>query len=85
MLYEGIFALCFSYGHLGHTQDKCCYNIKQGEKHDEGGEASKVQEASQDAQSSPNYGPWMLVTRKRNSICNGQGITSIKSNSGLEG
>ncbi|XP_065632808.1 uncharacterized protein LOC112027336 [Quercus suber] len=26
VLYEGISALCFNCGRLGHTQDKCCYN-----------------------------------------------------------
>lgn len=71
VLYEGISALCFSYGCLGHTQDKCCYSIKQDEKKDEGSVVDKGQESSHESQQSSNYGPWMLVTRKRSPVRNG--------------
>ena len=71
VLYEGISALCFSCGRLGHTQDKCCYSIKQDEKKDEGGVVDKGQESSHESQQSSNYGPWMLVTRKRSPVRNG--------------
>ena len=98
MLYEGISTLCFSCGRLGHTQDKCCYSIKQNERNGDNGEASKVcerneengdvvktQEASQGSQSIPNYGLWMLVTRKRNLVHNGRGSSQVKSMVGLKG
>ena len=97
VLYEGISALCFSCGHLGHTQGNCCNNIKPCEKGGEVGEASKeqnvgqpgdtttIQDVGQDFQPSPNYGPWMLVTRKRSLVRNGRGSNSVKENSGSEG
>ena len=71
VLYEGIFALCFSCGRLGITQDKCCYSIKQSEKDGEHGDDPKAQEVSQETQSNPNYVLWMLVTRKRSLAPNG--------------
>ena len=85
VLYEGISALCFSCGRLGHTQERCCYSIKQSEKSDKGDEVVRGQEASQESQPSPNYGPWMLVTRKRSAFRNGQGPTVGKGNSAIEG
>ena len=85
VLYEGIPALCFSCGRLGHTRDKYCYNIKQGEKNGENSEAHKAQEVSQECQPSPNYRPWMLVTRKRNLVRKGQGPTQVKGNLGSKG
>ena len=33
----------------------------------------------------PNYGPWMLVTRKRSLARNGRGSMEVKGVSGLEG
>ena len=33
----------------------------------------------------PNYGPWMLVTRKRSLAHNGRGSMEVKGVSGLEG
>lgn len=69
VLYEGISALCFSYSRLGHTQDKCCYSVKQSEKNGEHNDDPKGQEVSQEL--NPNYGLWMLVTRRRNFARNG--------------
>ena len=89
--------LCFSCGRLGHTQGNCCYSIKPCEKGGEVGEASKeqnvgqlgdtttIQDVGQDFQPSPNYGPWMLVTRKRSLVRNGRGSNLVKENSGSEG
>ena len=45
----------------------------------------KGQESSHESQQSSNYGPWMLVTRKRSPIRNGWGLTAGKSNLGIEG
>ena len=44
VMYEGISTLCFSCGWLGHTQNKCCYSIKQDEKKDEGNDGEKDQD-----------------------------------------
>lgn len=85
VLYEGISVLCFSCGRLGHTQDKCCYSIKQSERSGENGEVPKVQEASQESQPYPNYGPWMLLTRKRNLVRNRRRSTQGKGTLGSEG
>ena len=97
VLYEGISALCFNCGHSGHTQGNCCNNIKPCEKGGEVGEpskkqnvgqpgdASKVQDVGQGSQPNPNYGPLMLVTRKRSLVQNGRRPTSAKDNSGTEG
>ena len=59
VLYEGTSALCFSCGHLGHTQGNCCNNIKPCEKGGEVGEASKEQNVGQsrDASKVPGCGP----------------------------
>ena len=85
MMYEGISALCFSCGRLGHTQNKCCNSIKQDEKKDEGNDGEKDQVCSQVSQPNPNYGPWMLVTRKRSPVRNGRGTSVGKSILNSEG
>ena len=97
VLYEGISTLCFSCGRLGHTQDKCYYSIKQNERNGEYGEAYKMserneenddivktQEVSQGSQSTPNYDPWMLVTRRRNPVRNGRGSAQVRGSVGSE-
>lgn len=84
VLYKGISALCFNCGRLGHTQDKCCYSVKQSEKNGEHGDNPKGQEVSQETQSNPNYRLWMLVTRRRNFACNGRGSMQVKGVSSLE-
>ena len=69
--YEGVSTLCFQYGRLGHKQDSCPYHIKPVVR--EGNVAiepisSRQQGTSQveTTQSEPNYGPWMVVTRRKN-------------------
>ena len=85
VMYEGISTLCFSCGPLGHTQNKCCYSIKQDDKKGEDNDGEKDQDCSQASQPNPNYGPWMLVTRKRSPIRNGRGLSVGKSILNLEG
>nr|POE58066.1 hypothetical protein CFP56_60011 [Quercus suber] len=73
--YEGISSLWFCYGRLGHKQENCCYKIKKSERSDRSeseAEKSPNQASEEDKQSDPNFGPWILVTRKKNSIRNGQ-------------
>ena len=45
----------------------------------------KSQDVGQGSQPNPNYGPLMLVTRKRSLVQNGRRPTSAKDNSGTEG
>lgn len=70
--YEGIYSLCFYCGLLGHKQESCCYHIKEMERNDSEAERSPNQGSEEEKQSNPNYGPWMLVTRKKNLVRNGQ-------------
>ena len=70
MLYEGINALCFSCGHVGHKVENCPYTTKalvnkDARKEDDKVDghvsvASKCSEPSKEA-----YGPWVLVSRKK--------------------
>ena len=73
-MYEGIGSLCFCCGRLGHKQENCCYQIKPKEK--EGlvdGEPSSIPKVSQEVEKlDPNFGAWMLVTRRKNLVRNGQ-------------
>lgn len=64
--YEGINALCFSCGRVGHKVDACPYTVrapcKDGEDKEEG-KSSTVKDPS--APTEEVYGPWVLVTRKK--------------------
>ena len=70
--YEGISSLCFCYGRLGHKQENCCYRIKESDRSKNEVEKSSNQTSEEDKQSDPNFGPWMLVTRKKNLVRNGR-------------
>lgn len=85
VMYEGISSLCFYYGRLGHKQDSCCYRIKMEEKSGDDKQQITPQKDSQENQSGPNYGPWMLVTRRGNLIRNGQAHILRKSDRVEEG
>ena len=45
----------------------------------------KTQEVSQGSQLTPNYGPWMLVTRRRNPVRNGRGSAQVRGSVSSEG
>ena len=65
VLYEGISSLCFCCGKLGHKQEHCSLKVKEPSKVNEAQTSSKTSEISEVVQSEPNYGPWMVVTRKK--------------------
>ena len=74
VLYEGIGSLCFCYGRLGHKQETCSYMVKPKVMEvKEVGETSSMQRSNQVVDKlDPNFGAWMLVTRKKNIVRNGQ-------------
>lgn len=75
VMYEGIGALCFCCGRLGHKQEFCSYKIKPREA--EIGELDTTnlehKSSQEEDKSDANYGAWMLVTRKRNIARIGRG------------
>ena len=87
--YEGISSLCFCCGRLGHKQENCCYQIKVAEKslnqlrEEDKQEYSRLEESpnqvSEEEKFDPNFGPWMLVTRKRNLVRNGRSRSPLRS------
>ena len=76
VMYEGISALCFCCGRLGHKQECCGYRVRPMEKNREEGpsERQKVQQNERDGhteqsvQPDSNFGDWMIVTRRKNSV-----------------
>ncbi|XP_065630884.1 uncharacterized protein LOC136068109 [Quercus suber] len=65
VLYEGISSLCFCCGKLGHKQDSCGLKRKEPNSENVAGVTLENNEASGEVQSDFNYGPWMVVTRKK--------------------
>nr|POE60007.1 hypothetical protein CFP56_03600 [Quercus suber] len=65
VLYEGISSLCFCCGKLGHKQDSCGLKRKEPNSENVAGVTLENNEASGEVQSDSNYGPWMVVTRKK--------------------
>ena len=76
VMYEGILAFCFCCGRLGHKQENCGFRVRPMEKTREEGssERQKVQQTEQadhakhSDQSNPNFGDWMIVTKRKNSV-----------------
>ena len=65
MLYEGISSLCFCCGKLGHKQESYGLKVKEPNRDDVAGVSLKTNEVSGEVQPKSNYGPWMVVTRKK--------------------
>ena len=76
VLYEGINALCFSCGRIGHKLEACPYIVREQNK-DQSKDQHEVHNESSDTQeegglkdkgkekSQEDYGEWMVVTRKK--------------------
>ena len=83
VLYEGISSLCFCCGKLGHKQESC--GLKTSQPNGEGAAkiSLKTNEISEDVSPEPNYGPWMVVTRKRGAVRMGKasGPTKVDNSS----
>ncbi|XP_050277720.1 uncharacterized protein LOC126719182 [Quercus robur] len=78
VLYEGISTLCFCCGRLGHKQENCCYRIKPVTRDGEEPTSPKPVNHSDNAQSEMNYGPWMVVSRKRSPVKSEEGMGLLK-------
>ncbi|XP_050277862.1 uncharacterized protein LOC126719336 [Quercus robur] len=74
VMYEGVSSLCFSYGRLGHKKENYSFQLQQTVKENNGQEEQRINEGvvasipndtNEGVQSESNYGPWMVVTRKR--------------------
>ena len=75
VMYGGISSLCFCCGRIGHKKENCCYEIqpKKVETAREEIMPTSPKESKVEDTSEPNYGAWMIVTRKKNSVRNGRG------------
>ncbi|KAF3942845.1 hypothetical protein CMV_030536 [Castanea mollissima] len=80
VLYEGVSALCFSCGRLGHKKENYCYQVKEATAENEKQIVPKTNETKERTQSNTNYGPWMVVTRKKSVGRLGQTNGQIKLN-----
>nr|POE70182.1 hypothetical protein CFP56_61084 [Quercus suber] len=74
VMYEGVSSLCFKCGRLGHKKENRSFQLKQIVKENNGQEeqrvndgvvASRSNDTNERVQSESNYGPWIVVTRKR--------------------
>ena len=63
---------------MGHKQESCWYQIKQQERSNSSPSENLDQEKVEGKASDPNYGPWMLVTRKKNLVRNGRAKSVFK-------
>nr|POF24157.1 hypothetical protein CFP56_06240 [Quercus suber] len=80
VLYKGISSLCFCCGKLGHKQENCGLKVKEPNRENEAQTSLKANEMSEEVQSKPNYGPWMVVTRKKGLARMGKASGPAKSN-----
>ena len=78
VLYEGISSLCFYCGKLGHKQENCGLKVRKPSGEDEAQVSLKTNKISDEVQPEPNYGPWMVVTRKNVSVRMGKASRPTK-------
>ncbi|KAK7850102.1 uncharacterized protein At4g02000 [Quercus suber] len=67
--YEGLNSMCFSCGRAGHKVDGCPYTSRAPEEASEkqAGE-DNIRQKDSNTPSEDSYGPWVLVSRKRQSL-----------------
>lgn len=65
VMYEGVSSLFYCCGRLGHKQDSCPYQIRPPEKEVEEEASAFVPDSQTKQQPEPQYGDWMLVTKKK--------------------
>ncbi|XP_075665606.1 uncharacterized protein LOC142635308 [Castanea sativa] len=64
--YEGISSLCFACGWVGHKVETCPYKIRTSSAEGRNSEENRSQDAEEcTAQDKDSFGPWVLVTRKK--------------------
>uniref|UniRef100_A0A7N2MUV0 CCHC-type domain-containing protein n=1 Tax=Quercus lobata TaxID=97700 RepID=A0A7N2MUV0_QUELO len=85
VMFEGVSSLCYCCGRMGHKQESCNYHIHPSEREVEKEPivTSPVSQTTQ--QQKPQYGEWMLVTKKRQGVRNGRGHATRLSNPQTEG
>lgn len=71
--------LCFCCGKLGHKKDNCSLKVKDPRR-DYVQTSLKANEIDEVGQPESNYGPWMVVTRKKGLARMGKASGSAKSN-----
>jgi len=80
-IYEGISYLCFYSGRLGHKQENCYYKIHSQEKARKEELASPSLGSQEVPLADSNFGEWMLITRKKHLVKNGQAcVTNLIEN-----
>ncbi|KAK7836758.1 hypothetical protein CFP56_022161 [Quercus suber] len=73
VLYEGISALCFCCGRMGHKQEACSYRVSSPEQTGDAEQSEPLCDAQKATQTEPNFGEWMLVKRKKRTAQFGRG------------
>ena len=70
VMYEGLSALCFCCGRVGHKQEVCGYHV-QPEKNTSSPKSPSMQSEKKTPQKpDQKFGEWMLVTRKKRPVKN---------------
>lgn len=80
VMYEGVSSLCYCCGRMGHKQESCSYHIHPSERDIEKEPVATLPISQTTQQPKPQYGEWMLVTKKRQGVKNGRGHATRFSN-----
>ena len=81
VIYEGISSLYFCCSELGHKHESYGLKVKEPNRDDVARVSLKTNEVSGEVQPKSNYGPWMVVTRKKKNLGRmGKASGPVKSN-----